>query len=46
MVDRLTKDTEVRWIKYISKEAGAGNWQCIDYINTQVPQKILEKINN
>ena len=46
MVDRLTKDTEVRWIKYISKEAGAGNWQCIDYVNTQVPQKILEKINN
>jgi hypothetical protein len=43
-LDKLTKGTEQRWNEYIGKEAHKGNWEVIDYSNTQAPKHILATI--
>lgn len=43
-LDKLTKGTEQRWNKYIGKEGHKGNWEVIDYSNTQAPKHLLATI--
>jgi hypothetical protein len=43
-LDKLTKGTEQRWNEYIGKEAHKGNFEVIDYSNTQAPKHILATI--
>jgi hypothetical protein len=43
-LDKLQRGTEQRWSEYIGKEANRGNWEVIDYSNTQAPKHILNTI--
>jgi hypothetical protein len=39
-----TAGTEHRWSRYCTKEAIKGNWEVVDYSNTQVPDRILSQL--